>query len=623
MEGASNFVKQIPESCVVLQIESTKGNVFILSNSGKVFSWGELTYALGRELILEKDSARPMIIAGLEKQMIINLACGDDHVIALTSKNTAFSWGNNEFGQLGLGHTEPVLEPALINLEGIIKVSAGNQYSFALVDKKILKALLEKKVQENYNALSFDNKRIEDARRAEKEKKKQAREIEEKKRKKEEKRKRKELNGSESDSVVEDTEDFATYVWGKNENIKLRKVSTEATKISTEPIKVLQPAWGNYNPNVVIRPNKRGKNYAYKSVIGNEIQIGDLTRENILEIKTENDHLKRKLQILTQKVAEYEREVYGGDTSVSNISAQNDHILRKITKVLVETEKIEGKKNEEILNFRKELEVKEAEINKYDEKLIVHNKLEQEESEKVAHFEDDLEAALIENDGSEASKVKITEAKNNIILHTDEYTKKLNEKLALQESILEENEAFKEISRKIKEVKEELKEADRKIEIFRKIKKVRENQIISSFFEQSQKGIDKEFENFRSLYDAISDTDIEVLSRSLQMNCVNHYIDYSDNLLGQLKGEINLLRKPIDSEIFTYKELNKIWLVLDDYIQLTREKNSLVAGLIQQTVYDVCSDSKNVDSNFEKTMQRELMKKILIKSDLSQFKNPE
>ena len=582
-EKASEFSTKIPDTCIVLQICNTRLNTFALTTSGYVYSWGELTYALGREPQLEIDKSRPLIIEGLMHKKVINLACGDDHVLALTDDGFVYSWGNNKYGQLGLGDVkgEGVPIPTLVEnlhyidkeVDGVkiptppekqyyvVRISAGIQYSFALVKK-----------------------------------------------------------------TVEGNDNYITYVWGRNENIMLRRINTKELKKSTEPVKVLQPAWGNLDPNITIRPNKRGKNYAYRSVIGNDLHIGTFTEEGIKDIESENNHLKRRLQMLTDKVKREECEVYGNDVSLQSDGLKNDKILRNIQKVLDLAEKAKLNSSKTIIENKTELETIEKAINDIEVNLIKHNDDEEREREEIAKLEDELKYAVIKLDVHShdyVTEVKhINELRIKIGKYSDTYIKSCEEKGKLQNSIIDKNEELKAISNIIKKQNLKLDEANRRIKIFKSIKAVREQQTIFNFFEQSQKGVNKEIENFKNIYDAINDASVESLSRSIQKNSMSEYLNYSNMLLEQMQADLIHLRKP-EKNNPAYIELNKIWNIMDDHIKLLLDKNCLEEGLLQQTVCNVFESKAQSDDTEEVDAQRTLMKKILIKSNLSQFQSGE
>ena len=45
----------------------------------------------------------PKQIESLQNMVIVQLACGDSHSMALTKEGYVYAWGEASFGQLGLG----------------------------------------------------------------------------------------------------------------------------------------------------------------------------------------------------------------------------------------------------------------------------------------------------------------------------------------------------------------------------------------------------------------------------------------------------------------------------------------------------------------------------------------
>ncbi|OMJ68772.1 hypothetical protein SteCoe_33692 [Stentor coeruleus] len=559
MEDVTYFLKQIPDSCVVLQIACTQLNTFVLTTSGKVYSWGELTYALGRNPQQEKDLFRPMLIESLLESNIMSLACGTNHVLALTAEGTVYSWGDNSYGQLGLNDIKSRVVPEQIpDLKKVVRISAGNEYSFALVAKE-----------------------------------------------------------------VESVETYITFVWGNNENLKLRKVNDDDQMRSRNPVKVLMPAWGNYNPNVTLKYNKRGKNYAYKSVIGNDIELGNLTRNDVHEIETENDHLKRKLQILNKKCNEFEKDVYGCDVSLHTSGLRNDNILRNIEEVLEKTKSNARAFTVELEEKTKELKESDVKIEAIEKQLKDHLAQEQNLREQIEKDEDEIRFfhfRLDKNSPEAASdQALLSKLRADVLKNNENFTKLCSDKVELQKTILKQNQISKQINANIKKLNEEIKEANSRIKIFGNVEKIRKDQLIYNFFEQSQKGFNKELDNFQSIFEAASDTAVEKLSRSMQKNNFADYLQQSEILLNQLQGEITLMKKPVDSN-FVYEELNKIWQILEMHIELMKEKNGLELGLLQETAKEVFKEMEDMENSEDRVMQRKLMKKILSKANLSQFK---
>ncbi len=45
----------------------------------------------------------PKLLESLLGPQIVDIACGDNHTVAVTSSGECFSWGNGHYGALGLG----------------------------------------------------------------------------------------------------------------------------------------------------------------------------------------------------------------------------------------------------------------------------------------------------------------------------------------------------------------------------------------------------------------------------------------------------------------------------------------------------------------------------------------
>lgn len=107
-EKIYSFQNQPPESFVA-QVAFTMLNGFLLTTDGRLFSWGGHTFCLGREPSTssssEGDSYHSQLgeVEGFFPSFLVSIACGRSHVLALDRDGRVYSWGKNEFGQLGLG----------------------------------------------------------------------------------------------------------------------------------------------------------------------------------------------------------------------------------------------------------------------------------------------------------------------------------------------------------------------------------------------------------------------------------------------------------------------------------------------------------------------------------------
>jgi alpha-tubulin suppressor-like RCC1 family protein len=113
-----------------------------LSTSGKIYSTG---LNIEEQLGLRSDEVTvivwsPIQINDENKNSIIfkTIAAGDSHSLALDTKGKLYAWGSNNSGQLGLTYwddnpDEPNNFPGLVNgLHSLKTISAGGNYSMAL-----------------------------------------------------------------------------------------------------------------------------------------------------------------------------------------------------------------------------------------------------------------------------------------------------------------------------------------------------------------------------------------------------------------------------------------------------------------------------------------------------------
>ena len=71
--------------------------------TGAVFTFGKSKFA---ENVPSKFWIR--------QDLIVELSCGDEHTAVVTSSGRMFTFGSNDYGQLGLGHTMPVIKPSCV-----------------------------------------------------------------------------------------------------------------------------------------------------------------------------------------------------------------------------------------------------------------------------------------------------------------------------------------------------------------------------------------------------------------------------------------------------------------------------------------------------------------------------
>ena len=103
---------------------------FVVKSDGSLWSWGWNQYGqLGNGATT--NQATPQKVPALSN--VIDVAAGYDHTIALRNDGTVWAWGDNSTGELGDGtfvsHSSPAQVPGLTNVAAI---AAGRNYSLAV-----------------------------------------------------------------------------------------------------------------------------------------------------------------------------------------------------------------------------------------------------------------------------------------------------------------------------------------------------------------------------------------------------------------------------------------------------------------------------------------------------------
>lgn len=63
------------------------------------------------------------------------IACGSTHAIALMNDSRVYTWGGNQYGQLGQGDTTQRNSPTpVMGVSGAVRVAAGAYHSMVLLN---------------------------------------------------------------------------------------------------------------------------------------------------------------------------------------------------------------------------------------------------------------------------------------------------------------------------------------------------------------------------------------------------------------------------------------------------------------------------------------------------------
>jgi alpha-tubulin suppressor-like RCC1 family protein len=109
-----------------------------LSQSGEVFSWSYNTIGLiGSQS--DVNESTPIQMKEFDGENVIAISCGSDHSLALTENGQVFSWGSNQFGQLGIEDMGESKKPILVKVDSnnnqskpIMRIACGSHHSLLL-----------------------------------------------------------------------------------------------------------------------------------------------------------------------------------------------------------------------------------------------------------------------------------------------------------------------------------------------------------------------------------------------------------------------------------------------------------------------------------------------------------
>ena len=136
----SGFSLAIDES--IIKVELGGVNSSAITSSGRLFTWGFGAYGQIGDGMTSHRSTPTNITSGFNlgvEEKIVSTTIGDSHSSALTSTGRIFTWGYNNYGQLGDGTNTNIKVPKettdhfdLALGETIIKVSSGRNHQSAI-----------------------------------------------------------------------------------------------------------------------------------------------------------------------------------------------------------------------------------------------------------------------------------------------------------------------------------------------------------------------------------------------------------------------------------------------------------------------------------------------------------
>ncbi|GCB72634.1 hypothetical protein scyTo_0006394 [Scyliorhinus torazame] len=119
----------------IIQVACGNNHSLALSKDGELFAWGQNTY--GQLGIDTKGASQPVpqCVTSLTGMPVAQITAGGEHSFALSLSGAVFGWGRNNRGQLGLKDTEDRYEPnhvKLLERKKTIHISCGEEHTVVL-----------------------------------------------------------------------------------------------------------------------------------------------------------------------------------------------------------------------------------------------------------------------------------------------------------------------------------------------------------------------------------------------------------------------------------------------------------------------------------------------------------
>ncbi|KAG8435258.1 hypothetical protein GDO86_013274 [Hymenochirus boettgeri] len=121
---------------IILAASCGEAHTLALNDKGQVFAWGLAADGQIGIPVSEEYVRVPRNIKSLSDIQIVQVACGHHHSLALSKESDIFAWGQNKYGQVGLGY-EFKKENAPRHIKSLLgipfaHIAAGGAHSFAL-----------------------------------------------------------------------------------------------------------------------------------------------------------------------------------------------------------------------------------------------------------------------------------------------------------------------------------------------------------------------------------------------------------------------------------------------------------------------------------------------------------
>ncbi|XP_060707441.1 probable E3 ubiquitin-protein ligase HERC3, partial [Hemiscyllium ocellatum] len=119
----------------VVQVACGNNHSLALTKDSQIFAWGQNTYGqlgVGMDNVSQHS---PQSVISLTGMPVAQITAGGDHSFTLSLSGTVFGWGRNNHGQLGLKDTEGRQKPShvkLLDCKKVVHIACGEEHTAVL-----------------------------------------------------------------------------------------------------------------------------------------------------------------------------------------------------------------------------------------------------------------------------------------------------------------------------------------------------------------------------------------------------------------------------------------------------------------------------------------------------------
>jgi alpha-tubulin suppressor-like RCC1 family protein len=114
-----------------VDIDAGEKHSIAVTAEGRLFTWGTGRAIGGRAISTRHSVPTKVARGGIEEVMVVRVAAGKTHSMALTATGDLWTWGQGGIGQLGHGGKENLAVPRVVNgIEGaVVGMAGGDRHS--------------------------------------------------------------------------------------------------------------------------------------------------------------------------------------------------------------------------------------------------------------------------------------------------------------------------------------------------------------------------------------------------------------------------------------------------------------------------------------------------------------